>query len=79
MRGNATCERVIGTLRRELLDRTLILNERHLDLVPASTWSITRAAGHTRPGSNGPRTLKRSLSRTWLTCDPSAENPWPQD
>jgi putative transposase len=29
-RANAICERIIGTLRRELLDRMLIVNEYHL-------------------------------------------------
>ena len=32
-RANAICERVVGTLRRELLDRLLIANEQHLHRV----------------------------------------------
>jgi transposase InsO family protein len=32
---NALCERLIGILRRELLDRTLILNQAHLRAVLA--------------------------------------------
>ena len=33
-RANAICERIIGTLRREVLDRLLIVNEHHLRKVP---------------------------------------------
>jgi hypothetical protein len=33
MRANATCERLIGTLRCEFLDRMLVLGEAHLRTV----------------------------------------------
>ena len=32
-RANAICERIIGTLRRELFDRLLMVNEHHLSQV----------------------------------------------
>jgi transposase InsO family protein len=34
-RANAMCERGVGTLRREVLDRTLIFSERHLSKILA--------------------------------------------
>ena len=51
-RMNAICERLIGTLRREHLDRVLILNQAHLRAVLADYQEHYNAA---RP-SSGPRT-----------------------
>jgi hypothetical protein len=66
-RANAICERIVGTLRRELLDRILILGPAHLRKVlaeytlhlqraPASPEPGAAVAGH-RPG--GPRSDHR--------------------
>jgi transposase InsO family protein len=43
-RANAICERVIGTLRRELLDHVLIVNETHLRAVLAEYVTHYNAA-----------------------------------
>lgn len=41
---NAFCERLIGTIRRECLDFTIPLNERHL------RWVLTRRVAHYNRG-----------------------------
>ena len=41
---NAICERLLGTLRRELLDRVLILGESHLRTVLAAYQAHYNAA-----------------------------------
>ena len=61
-RANAICERIIGTLRRELLDRLLIVNEHHLRQVlteylqhynagrpHCALGELAPAQAHTRP------------------------------
>jgi putative transposase len=44
MGDNAICERLIGTLRREFLDRTLILNRAHLRAVLAEYQELYNTA-----------------------------------
>ena len=59
-RANAICERMIGTLRRELLDRLLIVNEHHLRRVLAeylehyNTARPHRALGQLTPAQAAP-------------------------
>ncbi len=53
MGDNAICERVIGILRRELLDRTLILGERHVDLMLREY--VSRYKGRSPPQSRPQR------------------------
>jgi hypothetical protein len=54
---NAICERLIGTLRREILDRTLILNQAHLRAVLAEYQEHYNTARHTRASTSESRTL----------------------
>ena len=73
-RMNAICERVNGTLRRELPDQILIVGERHLAQVLREY--VAHYNGH-RPHQSRqqqPPDRRRGLSGTWPTCDRSAEN-----
>jgi putative transposase len=66
-RMNAICERTIGTLRRELLDRTLILGERHLALVLREYLNHYNAARPHQSRQQRPPDLQRLP--TWDAAD----------
>jgi putative transposase len=54
-RANAICERMIGTLRRELLDRVLVINEHHLRRILATyLHHFNTARPHRRLGQLTP-------------------------
>ena len=45
---NAICERLVGTLRREVLDRALIIGEAHLRAVLTGYQTHYKRPGRTR-------------------------------
>ena len=61
-RMNATCERLVGTLRREILDRVLILGEAHLHTVLTEYQVHYNTArphrGHIRTRPGGPSSTR---------------------
>ena len=67
-RANAICERIIGTLRRELLDQMLIVNEHHLRqvlteyLAHYNTARPHRALGQLAPAQADPRPPEINLA-----------------
>ena len=67
-KANATCERVTGTLRREVRDRLLIVDEHHLRQVlteylrHCNTARPHRALGQLTPAQAGTRPPRMNLA-----------------
>jgi hypothetical protein len=64
---NAICERLAGTLRRELLDRMLILGERHLRALLADYQAHYNMPGRTRASPSASLTANMTLPRATVT------------
>jgi transposase InsO family protein len=65
-RANAIAERGIGTVRRELLDRILIVNHRHLE------HALAKYVAHFKPPSPPPRIAPSSTTPTPSPCGATA-------
>ncbi|WP_327242238.1 integrase core domain-containing protein [Streptomyces sp. NBC_01320] len=81
-KANANCERVVGTLRRELLDRMLIYNEAHA--VKVLTEYIQHYNGH-RPHQSRQQLPRTATNRPTRPPSPtsrptgSGDNPSSKD
>ena len=80
-RGNAIRERVTGTLRRELLDRLLIIDEQHLRRVLAEYLTHCNTARPHRSRASRPRLRQRPArpSRSISPSTGSTGNRFPAD
>jgi putative transposase len=79
LRMNAICERLLGTLRRELLDRVLILSEAHLRAVLIEYQVHYNTAGRIRASLSGFLAVSTKFSAarqpTSMSSE-STENPY---